>query len=250
MGMFSRRSKGFTYYRRENRFRKRLSRFLVFLLLLYLVFQAVALIIVTPYRITGSSMEPTIPAGGKSLAIPMVYGIQIPFTHRSIPGFGRPRRGDIVICTPPTHTEAPWYLRIADSVSSFFTLGKVRIAVDREQVWDSRLAVKRIIGIPGDTIRLETYEASIRPEGKQSFFSEFDIIQKNYDTRIDPLPENWLPEFPFSGTLGEITLGDNEYFLLGDNRTSSKDSSIWGPVDRGALRARIMVSYLPGFRLH
>jgi len=245
-----RRSRGFAYYRRENRFRRGIRRFILFLAFLYLAFLLASVIVITPYRVRAVSMEPTIPSGGRCLAVPLVYGIHIPFTDTRIPGFNEPRRGDIVICTPPTFRSPPWYIRVADSLVGFFTLGRIRPGIKTDRAWDNGTAIKRIIALPGDSIKMESFVVYIRPQGKETYFSEFEIIQKPYNVHIDPLPEGWLTEFPFSGTSGETTLGPNEYFLLGDNRTSSRDSSLWGPVNRESIRSRVMISYLPGFSFH
>lgn len=251
MGFSSRRSRGFSHYRREHKFRKAASRFVLFLLLLYLAFQAVSIILVTPFRMSGLSMEPAIVQGSRLAAFPVIYGINIPFTEASIPGFRAPRRGDIVLCTPPGSGAAPWYIRAADSVTGFFTLGRVRVGRASGQPGAPDKTIKRVIGIPGDTLRMEDHLVSIRPEGKQAFFSEYEIIQKPYTIKTDPLPEGWLPEFPFSGTSpGEITLGQEEYFLLGDYRSASRDSALWGPVTRDHIRSRVMLSYMPGFTFH
>lgn len=250
MGIFSRRRRGFSYYRRENRFRKFLTGLILFLVLLYLAFQFIALVVATPYRVHTASMQPTIPEGRRCLAVPLMYGIKIPFTEKFIPGFSAPHRGDVVVCEPPTYRHPPWYLRIADSVVEFFTLGRVRVALNSETPWDTDRAVKRVIGIPGDTLKMDQFTVYIRPEGREAFFSEFEIIQRSYDVTIDPLPEGWQPEFPFSGTMEEVTLGPGEYFLLGDNRTSSRDSTLWGPVERRTIASRIIISYLPGFKIH
>ncbi len=77
----------------------------------------------------------------------------------------------------------------------------------------SQLFIKRIIGLPGETIEIK--------EGKV-------FITKNSETR--PLEEDYVSSN--NQTLGNIRvkLDKNEYFVLGDNRMFSSDSRRWGSV--------------------
>lgn len=250
MALFSRRSKGFSYYRREHRFRKRITGFLLFFLLLYLAYQVVSFLFVTPYRINSVSMEPTLPTGSHLMALPLVYGPVLPFFEVQLPGFSDPRRGDLVLCRPPKVDKPSWYIALADSLVRFYTLGHKRIRNTDLHPWETDLAVKRVIGLPGDTLKVENFHVFIRPEGRDAFINEADLIQRDFSILVESLPEGWEAGFPFSGNLPEITLGPGEYFLLGDNRTSSRDSLVWGPLPRQRLLSRVLVSYLPGFSFH
>jgi len=72
--------------------------------------------------------------------------------------------------------------------------------------------VKRVIGLPGETISINDGEVYINGQ---------------------ELEEPWLPAdegFNSSGELSEVKLGENQYFVLGDNRFASRDSRSFGPV--------------------
>ena len=47
----------------------------------------------------------------------------------------------------------------------------------------------------------------------------------------------------------EIVLGDNEYFMMGDNRNHSSDSRVWGAVTRKAILAKAWLRYYKGFKI-
>lgn len=85
--------------------------------------------------------------------------------------------------------------------------------------------IKRIIGLPGDTVRVEN---------------------RNVYINGNKLEENYI-----SGeTQGKevITLQDNEYFVLGDNRGASSDSRVFGPIKGNSFRGRAWFVYWPIFK--
>ena len=64
-------------------------------------------------------------------------------------------------------------------------------------------------------------------------------------------PADWDTEIGVKGSFSEMTLGYNEYFLLADNRKSSDDSRLWGPVHSEEIAAKVLLCYFPvkNFRL-
>jgi len=92
----------------------------------------------------------------------------------------------------------------------------------------SKFFIKRIIGLPGETVHLEG--TAVRIENKEhpeGFFLDEPFLALN--TR------NFL----------RIQLDDNEYFVMGDNRPASSDSRIWGPLQKEYIIGRAFVRLLP-----
>jgi len=189
-------------------------------------------------------MEPTVPSGSMLIASPLIYGSELPFTSFRLPGIRTPKRGDLVICTPDYHQEASWYERILNSIIGFFTLQRKSFGTTENDWLQSRM-LKRVIGVPGDTVKMENFEILIKPEGKQYFFSEHEIIQIEYTIGNYSLPENMPDGFPLSGNMEEITLLEDEFFIMGDNRSMSNDSYYWGPLDIENIKARALLEYSP-----
>nr|MDA3809667.1 S26 family signal peptidase [Spirochaetaceae bacterium] len=77
------------------------------------------------------------------------------------------------------------------------------------------------------------------------FLSEFEVIDKNYDISVGNLPEGWNNSIPFSGNFNDITLKENQYFVLGDNRMQSSDSTSWGVLDRERIKGKVLLTYWP-----
>ena len=105
--------------------------------------------------------------------------------------------------------------------------------------------MKRVIGLPGDTVRLQRFVAFIRPAGQSAFRRETEIISIPYEARVEELPEGWPEGAPFSGDAGEVTLGRDQYYVLGDNRCRSSDSRLWGPLEYRRIEARVILRYWP-----
>ena len=93
----------------------------------------------------------------------------------------------------------------------------------------SQRYIKRIIGLPGETIEIEEGEIVISSQGERYVLDE----------------ARYLPSG--SRTQGEnfFTLGQDEYFVLGDNRFFSSDSRRWGPLPQGDIIGRVFLRILP-----
>lgn len=92
----------------------------------------------------------------------------------------------------------------------------------------SKFFIKRMIGLPGETIRIEG--------------SQVTIINEEYPNGF-VLTEDYV-EFATSNQ-EEITLGEDEYFVMGDNRAASLDSREWGPVPEENLTGKAFLRLLP-----
>ncbi len=85
--------------------------------------------------------------------------------------------------------------------------------------------IKRIIGLPGENVKIED----------NAIYINSQKLQEPYETQQTQGNVN-------------VTLGDNQYFVLGDNRQSSSDSRVFGSIDRNSMRGRAWLVYFPIFK--
>ena len=199
--------------------------------------------VVASYRVESSSMDPTVVEGDRILASPIIYGPRLPFGSRRLPGYRQPQRGDLVVIMAPYATPRGFAANLFGPLLSALGLGG-RIPM-RDGGTPHHL-VKRIVGVPGDTLRMDRFVVYVKPDGASDFVAESELIeQKGFDVVIDPESNDWRETLPFSGNLGETVLQADQYFVLGDNRTSSSDSRSWGAVPITHIVARAFFRYWP-----
>ena len=94
------------------------------------------------------------------------------------------------------------------------------------QTPDMRL-VKRVIGLPGET--LEVRHRGVYINGRK--------LDEPYAVHTDPV------QFEQRDNYGPITLGPDQFFMMGDNRDNSNDSRFWGPASRQSFIGRPLFIY-------
>lgn len=131
------------------------------------------------------------------------------------------------------------------------------VVVTMEEEGQKTHWVKRVIGLPGDTVSCVNDVVYIN--GK--VLDETKYIDPDYrQSCIDNSKDHYFNKVPNSGDnkrnynpnvedryvdFKEVTLGDDEYFVMGDNRPVSKDSRYVGPVKKSQLFAKKMLVLLP-----
>ena len=158
--------------------------------------------IASPYRIPSSSMEPTLHCARPAEGCLSGTSDRI-LANRFVFHFRLPRRGEIVVFRTPPRT--------------------------REACAESGTFVKRIVGLPGETISEQ--EGVVYVNGRMLL--EPYVLANERDVR--------------SATWPKIPAG--HYFMLGDNRRNSCDSRDWGTVPKDNLIGPVFLTYWPPKRL-
>lgn len=91
---------------------------------------------------------------------------------------------------------------------------------------DGRILLKRVVGLPGEEVYIDERTGSVMIDGKE----QTEEYAKGVTRRTG------IQEYP-------ITLGGEEYFLLGDNRENSMDSREYGPVSSGQIEGKVLAVF-------
>ena len=107
--------------------------------------------------------------------------------------------------------------------------------------------IKRIIGLPGETVYIDPEgniyigtEETLYVEKDGSIHNEAELLEENYGNDIIKESTRGIAEEP-------VTLGEEEYFVMGDNRNNSQDSRAEGigPINKDILEGRVVFRLWP-----
>jgi len=193
-----------------------------------LVYLVIKTFLIEAYRIPSGSMIPTLLVGDWLFVNKLVYGPTIPFTNVHLPGYSDPKRNDVVVFVSPTQTDQP-----NDPNPTL---------------------VKRLIGMPGDTLYMrgaqlylngipqrQGFDASKNPKAASDEVNDLFAWQHQHEVHGSRFGEP--PQTPSHDNWGPILIPRNFYFMMGDNRYCSKDSRYWGIVPKANVRGRPVFVY-------
>ena len=178
---------------------------------------------ICPVQQRSTSMEPNVPSGASVFATPIGKKI---------------KRGEIIIISR-NEKKLTARQRLADMAAAAFTFQKIH-------PWsDEKPMMRRAVGLPGDTLYMKDFILYVQPKDEKHFFTEFELNQVSYSVDIRVPPSGWDPKIGARGSFDKITLGENEFFVLGDNRLSCVDSRLFGKVNVSEIKKRVLMSYYP-----
>jgi len=104
------------------------------------------------------------------------------------------------------------------------------------------LIIKRVVGVPGETV--EIHQGRLLVDGREAVPTV--VVKEDLQALTDGEGGRPAPSFgDFRSDYGPVTLAEDVFFVLGDNRDNSNDSRTFGPVHRDYIRGRIWVRYWP-----
>jgi len=196
------------------------SRSLFPVLLIVLLFRS---FLFEPFKIPSGSMIPTLLIGDFILVNKYAYGLRLPVLNSKFMDVGEPKRGDVVVFRYPV-----------DPGINF---------------------IKRLVGMPGDTIVYRDKKLFINGEpvelASQGVFSSNEVKcttprpdAERYQEQLGEAAHDILLHHGSEGRDGQWVVPEGHYFMMGDNRDRSNDSREWGFVPEANLMGRAVGIWL------
>ena len=150
------------------------------------------------------------------------------------------RRGNVVLLDMFREEKPGLFIRIMDGALRLFTAQQLSLMEQKEHLY-----VKRVIGLPGDEITMTNFIIRVKARGSAYSLTEFEVSDYDYSPDIPHIPALWDSSLPFSGNMEKMVLGENECFVLSDDRSNTNDSRTWGPVPVKNIAGRALFRYWP-----
>lgn len=220
------------YFDDSNKFKKEKKKHLILILniiFLFIIINIITTFLIYPVRQNSISMSPDYSEQSIIMVSPIAKKVN---------------RGDVFLLKSKVPNEANFFQKSIDYTIQFFTAKQISILKNDDDFLFKPM-LRRVIGLPGDTIYMRDYVTYIKPAGEKHFLTEFEISKKTYDVTFYVPPAQWDSSLGVKGSFDEFILGPDEYFVLSDYRKSSMDSRLWGPVKSENLIAKLLFCYFP-----
>ena len=155
--------------------------------------------VVQAFKIPSGSMKPTLLVGDHILVNKFLYGIKIPFTNKTLIPVSEPKRGDVIVFIYPVDPEKDF--------------------------------IKRVIGLPGDTVEISGEKVLINGKpyhDEHGFYSKIGSA---------------AAQMGKAGHFGPVMVPKDHLFVMGDNRNHSYDSRFWGFVPLSSVKGKAFIIY-------
>lgn len=168
--------------------------------------------LIQAYTIPSGSMLDTLLIGDHLFVNKISYGVKIPFTDHILFSFADPEFGDIMVFKYPNDQSVDY--------------------------------IKRVIGEPGDRIRIEHKQVWRNGELlDEPYVQHSDEYEYPSDCTGPSETGAVHPGCPCRDNIAEFTVPEGQYFFMGDNRDDSVDSRCWGFVDRELIKGKAWFIY-------
>lgn len=190
------------------------------ILLIVLLFRS---FLFEPFKIPSGSMIPTLLVGDFIVVNKYAYGLRLPVTNQKIVPIGEPKRGEVVVFRYPVDPRVNF--------------------------------IKRLVGLPGDTITYRDKQLYVNgepvPKTPVGRFTSQDVKcytpsadAVRYQEMLGDISHELLVHENSGGKEGQWVVPEGHYFVMGDNRDRSNDSRMWGFVPEENLMGRAVGIWL------
>ena len=174
--------------------------------------------LIEPFRIPSGSLEPTLLIGDFLAVNKFIYGLRLPVWDKEVISISHPKTGDIVVFRWPPNPSFDY--------------------------------IKRVIGVPGDTVSYHNKVLTINGvEAKQTFLqyttdeSSGNAVAE-YHENLKGIQHSIFKRSDEPAIDFDVTVPPNNYFVMGDNRDDSADSRYWGFVEDEYIRGKAFLIWM------
>jgi len=157
--------------------------------------------VVQAFKIPTGSMEQNLLIGDHLLVNKFVFGPTASALERVVMPTTSVRRGDILVFKYPQEPERDF--------------------------------IKRVIGLPGETLKVR----------QKRLYIDGEMLEEPYLRDQMPVLEEGMIALDRRDNFGPVTVPADHYFMMGDNRDNSEDSRFWGPLPHAYVKGKAMIIY-------
>lgn len=186
-----------------------MKRFIGIITICIFLLLVLRLCIVGVVYVQSNSMQPLISKNEGIIVDQLAFGLNLPWLDRPLFAWRSPSHGDIVVFENPH---------------------------DQGKLW-----LKRVIGLPGDTLYFHDHRLLLNGEAIGDFNEKLETMKtplgnsRSFRTWTSWLEEDW----------GPVVVPKESIFLMGDHRGSSLDSRVWGSISVEYLQGRAVLRFWP-----
>ena len=216
-------------YELKKQNKRKIISIILYCISIYLILNLIFAFLLFPVKQTSDSMTPDFPENS------------ISFVTKIFPAA---KRGDVILLNNRTARETKFYEKIWHNISLFFSAQQYDSYIDKNFP-GTNYQLRRIVGLPGDEIYMKDYVLYVKPAGEKHFLTEFELADRPYNLTFITPPAEWNGTVGVKGSFDPIVLGEDEYYVLSDNRISSSDSRLWGTLSKQQMKGKILLRYFP-----
>lgn len=196
--------------------------------------------VVEAFIIPSASMVPTLQEGDRLFVNKGAYGVRVPFTTTRLVSFGAPAHGDVVVFVFP-RAEAREHVKTLPPHQ--------RGCVDPGSLRDEKDYIKRVVGLPGDTVKMINNRVYINGEALKTEVQRreasdrhgYPFLTRQVETHGEHVyqTQHYGRDANFAANR-EVKVKPGHVLVMGDNRDNSSDSRCWGQVPIQNIKGKAM----------